>query len=33
MPLDISSRSASVGANRERRREAGRIPPYGESWK
>jgi hypothetical protein len=27
MPLDISSRSESVSANRERRRAAGRMPP------
>src|SRR6476646_11073028 len=33
MPLDISSRSESVSANRERRRGAGRIPPYGDTWK
>jgi hypothetical protein len=32
-PLDISSRSLSVSANRERRRAAGRIPPYGDTWK
>jgi hypothetical protein len=30
MPLDISSRSESVSANRARRRGAGRIPPYGK---
>jgi hypothetical protein len=33
MPRDISSRSASVNANRERRRGAGRIPPCGANWK
>src|ERR1039457_2008289 len=33
MPLDISSRSESVNANRERRRGAGRIPPCGANWK
>jgi hypothetical protein len=26
-PIDISSRSVAVNANRERRRGAGRIPP------
>jgi hypothetical protein len=33
MPLDISSRSESVNANRDRRRGAGRIPPCGATWK
>jgi hypothetical protein len=33
MPLDISSRSQSVSANRERRQGDGRIPPCGETWK
>jgi hypothetical protein len=33
MPRDISSRSESVSANRERRRGTGRIPPCGDTWK
>jgi len=33
MPLDISSRSERLNANRDRRRGAGRMPPCGASWK
>src|SRR3981081_174013 len=32
-PLEITSRSASVNANLERRRSAGRIPPCGATRK
>jgi hypothetical protein len=32
-PRDISSRSDSVKASRDRRRGAGRMPPYGANWK
>src|SRR5271165_7274040 len=33
MPLEISSRSESASANLERRLAAGRMPPYGATWK